>query len=109
MVGAHDGAPHRGAQLERLPFGRSPLKPARMRLPTLLLRPTTTPAISMIIREPEPEPLSPGLLATDGAICMLYSFSASIAGLFTSGEYMSPSLETSVQDYGTRNICSFVK
>ena len=75
-----------------------------MRLPPLLLRPTTTPAISMIIREPEPEPLSPGLLATDGAICMLYSFSASIAGLFTSGEYMSPSLETSVQDYGARAI-----
>ena len=102
MVGAHDGAPHRGALSSR---PQSIIKACtHMRLPTLLLRPTTTPAISMIIREPEPEPLSPGLLATDGAICMLYSFSASIAGLFTSGEYMSPSLETSVQDYGARAI-----
>ena len=47
---------------------------------------------------PPPTPLSAGLLVTDGAVCMLYSFSSSIAGLFTSGEYLEPTLDVTAQD-----------
>jgi len=53
--------------------------------------------VHMASPPPPPAP-SAGLLATDGAVLMLYSFSASIAGLFTSGEFLEPSLMVTSQD-----------
>lgn len=47
---------------------------------------------------PTPTPLSAGLLITDGSVCTLYSFSSSIAGLFTSGEYLEATLDVTAQD-----------
>ena len=61
-------------------------------------------AVAMMARPPaEPPPtLSTGLLVVDGAVCVLYSLSASISHLFTSGEYLSQSLFVTAQDMGER-------
>ena len=54
--------------------------------------------VTMASPESEPPPLDTGLLAADGGICLLYSFSSSIAALFTSGEFLDPSLVVSSRD-----------
>jgi hypothetical protein len=50
-----------------------------------------SPAACMSTQPPPrgPPPLSPMLLVSDAGVLSLYSFSASIAGLFTSGEYLN--------------------
>jgi hypothetical protein len=50
------------------------------------------PAVPLAVMRmpPSPPPLSGFLAATDSAVLFCYSLSASIADLFTSGEYMQP-------------------
>ena len=66
-----------------------------------LLRPTgLAPGHRAVVMmaSTSPPPLSAGLLATDGAVCALYSLFSSIFGLFSSGEYLSPTLAVTAQD-----------
>ena len=70
------------------------------------LAPRLAPLAPVLMMAPppaEPPPtISTGLLAVDGAVCVLYSLSASISHLFTSGEYLSQSLFVTAQDMGER-------
>ena len=68
------------------------------------LAPRLAPLAPVLMMAPppaEPPPtISTGLLAVDGAVCVLYSLSASISQLFTSGEYLTQSLYVTAQDMG---------